>query len=338
MHGISVALATYNGERFLKAQLDSLADQAAPPDELVAIDDDSSDATVDMLTAFAQKAHFPVRVIRNRERLGYRANFMKAAAACACELIAFCDQDDIWARDKLSSMRPIFDDRRAMLAFHNSTLIDEGGAARGRLFGRRGKSYAPLTLPPWTIVPGHTQIVRRSLLRFTPLHARCVDPYDPDRPMPHDQWFVFWASVLGGIVYRPQCFAQYRLHDSNASGWPHVNFRSYVGDHLANALAYVRGESLAAENRLQLLQDCRDLLAPEETASVNAAIACYERLRRVSALRRDVYEGRTLAARAQALLALLGRGGYIGAKSETLGLPALLLDAVAGIPGRRRRP
>jgi rhamnosyltransferase len=337
MLSISVALTTFNGERFLKEQLDSLADQSTKPDELVAIDDGSSDGTVDILMTFAQNAYFPVRVILNQNRLGYRMNFMKAAAACACELIAFCDQDDIWARDKLLLMQQSFDDPNVLLTFHNSTFIDEGGSRIGTLFSRREAIYAPLTIPPWTIVPGHTQLVRRSLLRFTRLHSFSIDPYDPDWPMPHDQWFLFWASVLGKIVYLPQCLAQYRLHGTNASGWPYINRYAYVRHHLANAITYVHGEACAAENRLKLLQNCPALLTSEEPAKVDDAIAYCERLRDRSAMRCDVYDSKTLIGRIRALVTLIMRGDYIGRSAGTLGLQALLLDVFIAVLKQWRR-
>jgi glycosyltransferase involved in cell wall biosynthesis len=235
MPKVSIALATYNGERYLAAQLDSLAAQASPPSELVVADDCSSDGTMKLIQDFAAKAAFQVHVIRNTVRVGYRVNFMQAAAACSGNLIAFCDQDDIWHAEKLGRMQQPFQDSNVLLAYHNSSLVDEKSSIVGTLFGKRGATYLPLSMRPWTIIPGHTQVIRRSLVRFTSLHRHSIDPYCTTEPMPHDQWYPFWASVLGTITYVPECLAQYRQHGANLSGWPHSGWIAYVFDHISNA-------------------------------------------------------------------------------------------------------
>src|ERR1700692_1867054 len=97
MISVSVAMATYNGQKFIREQLDSLAAQQHLPSELIITDDASSDKTVAIAEQFAKTAPFTVHIHRHEKRLGYRANFMRAASRCTSELIAFCDQDDIWS-------------------------------------------------------------------------------------------------------------------------------------------------------------------------------------------------------------------------------------------------
>ena len=93
---ISIAMATYNGERFLEEQLRTLSEQVRLPDEVVVCDDGSTDCTQEILAQFAKSAPFPVRLVINDRRLGWRENFLKAASICTSDYIAFCDQDDIW--------------------------------------------------------------------------------------------------------------------------------------------------------------------------------------------------------------------------------------------------
>ena len=333
MPKFSIALATYNGERYLAAQLESLASQTTTPSELVVADDGSSDRTMKVVREFAAKVSFPVNIIENKVRVGYRANFMQAAAACSGELIAFCDQDDIWHAEKLSCMQQPFQDPKVLLAYHNATLINETGSIIGTLFRKHSalKTFPPLTLHPWVIIPGHAQIVRRSLVRFTSLHQNSIDPYCTNEHMPHDQWYPFWASILGNVVYIPERLVQYRQHSANVSGWPHINWLTYALDHISNAAKYVSGESISAKNKLTLLHHCRNMLSPDEIARVDAAVSYYESLSTRSDLRFAVYDGETLIQRARALFALLRRGTYIGSASETFGLPALLLDATIGV-------
>src|SRR4051795_304134 len=90
---VSVAMATYNGERFLPEMLDSLAAQTRPPDELVVRDDASEDDTVAILNAFARRVPFRVDVHAGGPRLGYAQNFVAATRACTGSVIFFADQD-----------------------------------------------------------------------------------------------------------------------------------------------------------------------------------------------------------------------------------------------------
>jgi glycosyltransferase involved in cell wall biosynthesis len=331
MPNLSVALATYNGQQYISAQLDSIAKQTAAPSELIVADDDSSDGTLTIVRKFAENASFPVRIIQNKSRLGYRVNFMQAASACSAELIAFCDQDDIWHPEKLKIMGKAFADPAVLLAYHNTSLIDDAGRARGQTSRwRQTKTFAPLTLYPWLIIPGLAQVVRRSLVRLTSLHAGSVDPYAPDQPMPHDQWYPFWASVLGGIAYVPDSLAQYRQHGANVSGWP-AHYIAYAIDHIRNAEIYIGGNAIGARNRLQLLQRARDLVTADERARIDAAVPYYQALCIQSDQRLAIYHNKTIASRLRALVSLIGQGAYTGSGSNALGSDAILLDAFIGM-------
>ena len=106
MTSVSVAMATFNGARYVRQQLDSLAVQSHLPSELVITDDCSTDETLELLNNFAANAPFPVFVHQNESRLGYRGNFLHATTLCSSDLVAFCDQDDIWDRCKLEVCVP----------------------------------------------------------------------------------------------------------------------------------------------------------------------------------------------------------------------------------------
>src|SRR4051795_8211163 len=103
---ISVAMATFNGEAHLAEQLDSLAAQTRPPDELVVRDDGSEDGAVAILHAFARRARFRVEVLAGGPRLGYAQNFMAASRECSGGLGFFADQDDVWRAPKVGTPPP----------------------------------------------------------------------------------------------------------------------------------------------------------------------------------------------------------------------------------------
>jgi glycosyltransferase involved in cell wall biosynthesis len=83
---VSVAMATYNGQKYVREQLDSLAAQQHAPAELVGTDDASTDETLAIVEEFAKTVPFPMHIHRNDCRIGYRANFMRATARCRSEL------------------------------------------------------------------------------------------------------------------------------------------------------------------------------------------------------------------------------------------------------------
>jgi len=121
---ISVALASYNGAEYIREQLDSLNAQSYLPYELIITDDGSTDDTLETVNQFIKSALFKVSVIQNEERLGWKDNFLKAASLCSGDLIAFCDQDDLWLPNKLEIMSKEFTNPNVMLATHTLTVCD----------------------------------------------------------------------------------------------------------------------------------------------------------------------------------------------------------------------
>ena len=105
----SVAMCTYNGARFLGAQLASVAAQARAPDELVVCDDRSTDETARVVEEFAAAAPFRVRLHVNERNLGTTRNFERAVSLCEGDLIALSDQDDVWAEGRGPVVRGLTD-------------------------------------------------------------------------------------------------------------------------------------------------------------------------------------------------------------------------------------
>lgn len=108
---VSVAMSTYNGSAFLQEQLDSIAQQSHPPDELVVCDDASTDDTVQVMERFALKASFPVRLHVNTTNLAFRKNLEKAVTLTSGDLILPADHDDVWHEEKIARTVAIFEQR-----------------------------------------------------------------------------------------------------------------------------------------------------------------------------------------------------------------------------------
>jgi len=121
---ISIALATFNGGAYIQEQLDSLASQLLLPMELVVSDDGSNDQTIDLIQNFSRVAPFPVKLVQNRERLGYGLNFLNAASLCSGSHIAFCDQDDVWLPQKIARISTILQSGSFDLVAHSAKVVD----------------------------------------------------------------------------------------------------------------------------------------------------------------------------------------------------------------------
>jgi glycosyltransferase involved in cell wall biosynthesis len=106
---ISIAMATYNGETFIREQLDSILAQTEKDIEIVVCDDASSDSTPKILDEYARKDS-RIRVFKNQKNLGYRENFNKAVSLCKGEFVAFSDQDDLWLPNHLQVLREAIGD------------------------------------------------------------------------------------------------------------------------------------------------------------------------------------------------------------------------------------
>lgn len=204
---ISVALCTYNGEAFLREQLDSLATQSRPPAELQVGDDRSTDATLDILADFRSRAPFPVHVHVNERRLGYGENFIATARRCSAPWIAFCDQDDVWFPHKL--------ERCAAELREGVTLVAHSAEVTGdqRLPDWPARPVnPPLSLMPRWFCLGFCQAFDRRILDVPKLDLPWVEVEDA-----HDAWVPFIAGMTGTIVWIDEPLARYRSHRDNVS-------------------------------------------------------------------------------------------------------------------------
>ena len=100
---VSVAIATYNGERFIKEQLDSIFNQSLLPDEIVVFDDNSSDDTLKIVEQYKNN-NIKIIIYKNEQNKGFRMNFYNAIKKCNGDYIFLCDQDDIWNNNKVELM------------------------------------------------------------------------------------------------------------------------------------------------------------------------------------------------------------------------------------------
>jgi glycosyltransferase involved in cell wall biosynthesis len=220
---ISVALATFNSEKFLSEQLTSLLRQKRLPDELVVGDDGSTDRTITILQEFSARAPFPVSVHRNPVRLGYTDNFLSAASRCSGDLIAFCDHDDIWHEDKLARCEREFGRPDVKLVVHDTAEVDGELELIGYSPGIRRSFVIPSntddTRLPW--IAGCAEVVRKEVVeeilrRWPPHHTQRAKDFG-GQLLSHDQIAFFVANALGSIHYIAEALILHRFHGKNVT-------------------------------------------------------------------------------------------------------------------------
>jgi glycosyltransferase involved in cell wall biosynthesis len=320
-------MATYNGRRRIRRQLDSLAAQSRLPDELVVCDDCSDDDTIAVVEGFAKAAAFPVAVRRNETHLGWRGNFMRAASLCKSELISFCDQDDFWYSHKIAHAVKPFADPEVLLTYHNADIVTEDGKRLGSL-GTRASS----TASPWQDVRGFTEVFRRSLLQLSDLWPRSLDHFAVGQPAAHDQWFFFLANIFGRTAHVDESLVAYVQHAGNTVGFHKLG----LGKAIRNRANEISRFANVAKNRAVILETAKGRFEGNLCQRAAAGVAYYQRLSGLYAGRSRLYTASGIGDRLKAFGTVIGSGGYADRKG--LGHRALILDVCLGIPFGPRLP
>jgi glycosyltransferase involved in cell wall biosynthesis len=320
MISVSIAMATYNGEKHIRRQLDSLSLQSHLPSELVITDDCSEDSTIAIIDEFAKTASFPVNIYRNESRLGFRANFMRAASLCQSELISFCDQDDYWYPQKIAASVKPFNDPEVLLTYHNADVVTGDGKRIGSLAASVGQAWSP-----WLPVLGFTEVFRRSLLELSGLWPSSLDKSAGSRPSAHDQWFFFLASVFGKTFYIEEPLVAYVQHKDNAVGWKKRQVTVMVRNRADEVTVYAE----AAESRAAILKTATRDLEGAWKARAAEGSGYYHDLSRLFALRSTLYTAANFYDRLRAFRAIFAQSRYSDAWG--LGRNALIVDALLGV-------
>lgn len=274
---VSVALCTHNGARYLAEQVRSIcAQHDCLPLEIVLSDDASTDAGVavvrDTLAACGMAGRIALTVFENRPPLGVVRNFQQAVSACRGELIALCDQDDVWHAGRLARMVEEFAARPDLLLLHSDAQLVDGRlqplgqtlfqgleARPDEIAGiRRGDALA--VLMHRNLVTGATTVFRRRLLEV-------ALPFPPE--WVHDEWLAALAAATGRMDVIDAPLIDYRQHGANQIGAR----RMTLGEKVRKALA-PRGDKHAKRvHRMRLLQDRLSSLGPAVPPSAHALVS-----------------------------------------------------------------
>ncbi len=222
MQTLSIALCTYNGSKFLREQLQSLASQTLLPLEVVVTDDCSSDSTIPIIQEFSKLLN--IKVFVNDFSLEVSKNFEKAVSLCSGEIILMCDQDDIWHTDKLEKISNYFQENSKQLAvFSDAELVDEKGVSLNKNF--------------WSVVRFHelqTQQFKDGkvvelllagnrtagcMMAFRKELVEKIIPFPTHIPlMIHDNWITIVAAMMDSLGMIEEKLVSYRQHSFQQIG------------------------------------------------------------------------------------------------------------------------
>lgn len=310
---ISIAMATYNGERFLAEQLDSFASQTLLPVELVVCDDGSTDATLRIVDEFARRAPFIVRIFRNETNLGWRDNFLKAARLCEGDWIAFADQDDVWLSRKLENVRRVFQRHPGVrLVIHSAAIVRDDLSPVGSRIPdfKRFQVVDTLKNAPWKGIWGFACCFDRNLLDGVPFSRRPRDHADSNYAQAHDELIFLLANVMGRIAYIPTTLTLYRRHSNTVTA-------TYISR--SELMPSVAGMSSDALKRLSgitreystFMLEVKKSQTGTKARRCQKAAAYFEKLAVLLLTRAELYrEDISFGSRIQIFFRLLRSGAY----------------------------
>ena len=224
---VSIAMTTYNGERFLQQQLDSIINQTYSNVEIIIVDDYSTDQTKEILVKFQKEYAYCVKVYFKRFNLGLVKNFEKAIGYCNGNYIALADQDDVWRVEKIEKLVSLIGNKS--LIYSDVSLIDNEGKtfrkSRASTYGinnKSGLSFCDLVFKNYVI--GCSALFKKDMIRY-------ILPI-PENSAFHDWWIATVASKESGIEYCNEPLVGYRQHENNQYGDKNKSFFKKISSYI----------------------------------------------------------------------------------------------------------
>ncbi len=258
-------MATYNGEKYLREQVDSLLAQSYASLEFIFVDDASSDSSLAILQAYAAKDS-RIHLIENSVNQGLIATFEIGIRAAKGEMIALSDQDDVWLPGKISLLAEAIDS--FSLIYANSALSNAAGEVTGKYSDRNHLCDYPSALNYvfGTKAMGHAMLFKREIIDVALPFTDFVG---------HDYILGFAAASLNGVKYYPQTLVNYRQHSSNtigadlSKGKKNYTTRQERNARIVKRLELIASRCPAGSEREILIRLARNFESKSLTARVN---------------------------------------------------------------------
>ncbi len=218
---ISVAMATYNGEKYIKEQIDTILNNLQENDELIISDDGSTDKTLDIIKSVDDER---IKIIKGPQK-GLKKNFANAIANTTGDYIFLSDQDDIWFENKVEKVYECFINNDYILIQHDAIVVDSNNNVLFESFAQHRKVK--------------TGIIR-NLIKNS-YHGCCIAfkrelikeilPI-PDNVYLHDQWIGMVAELNGKTYFLNEKLMKYRRHEENTSSFKHLPIKNMISNRI----------------------------------------------------------------------------------------------------------
>ncbi|MFT6388109.1 MAG: glycosyltransferase involved in cell wall biosynthesis [Cellvibrionaceae bacterium] len=328
---ISVALATYNGEKYLQELLESLAKQTYLPFELIISDDNSSDKTIAIIEKFSKTAPFNVIVIKNKLQLGVIKNFAKAFGNTNGELIAYCDQDDIWHKEKLAKCVTHFSNPSVKLSMHRSEVVNDKLQPLGYCIPEKNEIEIGETVFPsstdMTYGLGHQMLFDRASYQnfewifnneYVSLQTIAEN---------YDILIRFIAGMNGSIVNIEDTLVKFRRHDTATSD---AGLTDKSSEAVSGFLGKKPDDYARQANEFTNIADTIEVHVIPKMKKYKVKLTKYccflKKRAHLIDLRSTIYSSDSLFQRCKAYIKLIFKKAYILKSRGGFGKKALLVD------------
>ncbi len=214
---ISVGICTYNGEKYIAEQLQSILAQTVLPDEIILTDDVSKDNTVEIAREILQSSGIPHTIVAHKEHQGILMNFVGCLDRCTGDIIFSCDQDDVWMPDKIESFLPHFENGCSFV-YSNAKVVDSNRNSLQEDFWKcYGIDFKAISRKEFCSILLKNSCIAGCNMAFT------KELYDKIAPIPyhflHDSWVAICAPWFGEIAFVDKPLIEYRRHGNNVSAF-----------------------------------------------------------------------------------------------------------------------
>ena len=269
MEKVSIALATYNGGKYLSELLDSLLAQTILPNEIIVSDDLSKDNTIQILKDYSKK--LPIRIFRNELNLGVNKNFENAVKKCSGDYILICDQDDVWLANNIEEKIRILE----KLPKNQPALVTTQSIVADKNLKILQKAYASKDISDWLFLltkcyQGTTMAFNRKLLDAMPRQWP-----ETFKEFPYDYCIYLTALLTGNVYSSKEALMFYRIHDNNAS-LKVSKFRNFIKQIFPTQKLYQDRISVSMMNNMRWLISAIDenLIIVERRKIIDAFLQC----------------------------------------------------------------
>ena len=206
---VAVLISTYNGEKYIKEQLDSILNQTYKNIEIVIRDDGSKDCTIDIIKKYQEK--YNNIILREGTNIGFIKSFFQLLSLANADYYAFCDQDDIWLENKIElAVKALneVDNSKPNMVFGNSDYYDENMNLIGK--GEEHKTFSFKNSLYECVAQGMTMTINQ-------VAKENIIENIPEKCLFHDWWTYMICSGMGNVLYNDTTVVKYRRFAKNAT-------------------------------------------------------------------------------------------------------------------------